>query len=271
MGWGAVPERERIVACLLAIGILLTRSLACFWLLRKLLAPEASDASAMAKPVLLLVDDNAAFRRSLEAALSRDYEVKSASSRAEARTALLPPPDAVLLELRLDDADPGNAEGLEFLRELRWDWAAIQVVMITGYGDVPTAVECVRLGAVDFIQKVADLREIRARLERALEHARLARRVRQLEQEIEPGELIVESSRMREVKELVAAAAREGNVTVLVVGETGTGKELVARAIHACGPRREGPFVALHIAGLPDSMVESELFGHEKGAFTGAH
>jgi DNA-binding NtrC family response regulator len=124
---------------------------------------------------------------------------------------------------------------------------------------------------IDFIQKVADLREIRARLERALEHARLARRVAQLEQEIEPRELIGESIRMREVKEFVAAAAREGNVTVLVVGETGTGKELVARAIHACGPRREGPFVAVHIAGLPETMVESELFGHERGAYTGAH
>jgi DNA-binding NtrC family response regulator len=225
----------------------------------------------MRKPVLLLVDDNEAFRNSLKAALSREYEVKTGASRAEARTMLNPPPDTILLDLRLNDADPSNAEGLEFLRELRRDWPTIPVVMITGYGDIPTAVECMRLGAVDFIQKVADLREIKARLERALEHARLARRVAQLEQEIEPRELIGESIRMREVKEFVAAAAREGNVTVLVVGETGTGKELVARAIHACGPRREGPFVAVHIAGLPETMVESELFGHERGAYTGAH
>lgn len=225
----------------------------------------------MSKPVLLLVDDNEAFRRSLEAALGRDYEVKTASTRAEARAKLIPPSDAVLLDLRLVDADPSNSEGLEFLRELRRDWPAVPVVMITGYGDVTTAVECMREGAVDFIEKVADLREVRVRLERALEHARLVQRVFELEQAIvEPRELIGESRQMREVKELVAAAAGDGNVTVLVEGETGTGKELVARAIHASGPRHAKPFVGVAITALPATTVESELFGHEKGAFTGA-
>jgi two-component system response regulator AtoC len=225
----------------------------------------------MSKPVLLLVDDNEAFSRSLETALSRDFGVKTATSRSEARRMLVPPPDAVLLDLRLDDADPGNAEGLEFLRELRRDWPAIPVVMITGYGDVTTAVECMREGAVDFIEKVADLREVRVRLERALEHARLVQRVVELEQAIvEPRELIGESRQMREVKELVAAAAGDGNVTVLIEGETGTGKELVARAIHASGPRHAKAFLGVAITALPTTTVESELFGHEKGAFTGA-
>jgi len=225
----------------------------------------------MAKPVLLLVDDNEAFRRSLEAALGRDYGIKTAASRVEARALLVPAPDAILLDLRLDDADLRNAEGLDFLRELRRDWPAIPVVMITGYGDVTTAVECMREGAVDFVEKVADLREVRVRVERALEHARLVQRVVELEQTIiEPRELIGESQQMREVKELAAAAARDGNVTVLIEGETGTGKELVARAIHASGPRRRKPFVGVAITALPTTTVESELFGHEKGAFTGA-
>lgn len=227
----------------------------------------------MAKPVLLLVDDNENFCRSLAAALSRDCEVKTAASLAEARGALFPLPDAVLLDLRLDDADPTNVEGLEFLRELRRQWPAIPVVMITGYGDVATAVECMREGAVDFIEKVADLREVRIRLERALEHAHLVQRMEALEEELKivaPRELIGDSPQMREVKALVAAAAQDGNVTVLIEGETGTGKELVARAIHASGPRRSKPFVAVAIAALPATMVESELFGYEKGAFTGA-
>ncbi len=229
--------------------------------------------AAMAKPVLLLIDDNENFRRSLAAALGRDYEVKSAASRGEARNLLTPPPDAVLLDLRLDDADPSNVEGLEFLRELRRDWPAIPVIMITGYGDVATAVECMREGAVDFVEKVADLREVRVRLERALEHARLAQRVVALEGELEivaPRELIGDSPQMREVKALVAAAAQDGNVTVLISGETGTGKELVARAIHASGPRRSKPFVGVELAALPATTVESELFGYERGAFTGA-
>lgn len=227
----------------------------------------------MSKPVLLLVDDNEAFRRSLAAALGRDYVVRTAASRPEARGMLAPPPDGLLLDLRLDDADPSNAEGLEFLRELRRDWPAIPVVMITGYGDVTTAVECMREGAVDFVEKVADLLEVRVRLARALDHARLAQRVAQLEQDlaiVEPRELIGESNEMREVRELVAAAAAGGGVTVLIHGETGTGKELVARAIHASGPRRTKPFIPVAVAALPGTMVESELFGHEKGAFTGA-
>ncbi|MFZ5926296.1 MAG: sigma-54-dependent transcriptional regulator [Acidobacteriota bacterium] len=228
---------------------------------------------AVRKPVLLLVDDNEAFRRSLTAALSREYEVQVAASRAEARQLVVCRPDAVLLDLRLDDADPANAEGLEFLRELRRDWTGIPVVMITGYGDVATAVECMREGAVDFVEKVADLREIRARLERALEHAHLVHRMEALEEELRivaPRELVGDSPQMREVKALVAAAAQDASITVLIEGETGTGKELVARAIHASGPRRSKPFVAVAIAALPATMVESELFGYEKGAFTGA-
>ena len=228
----------------------------------------------MAKPILLLVDDNDAFRASLEGALSRDYGVKAAASRKEARSLLIPSPDAVLLDLRLDDSDPTNFEGLEFLKELRRERPAIPVVMITGYGDVSAAVECMREGAVDFVEKVTDLREIRVRLVRALEHAHLAQRVAALEEELEivaPRDLIGECPQMREVKALVAAAAHDGNVSVLIEGETGTGKELVARAIHASGPRRTKSFVGVAVAALPPTTVESEIFGHEKGAFTGAH
>lgn len=227
----------------------------------------------MPGPRLLLVDDSEAFRRSLGRALRREYVVETAASAEEAQALLDPPPDAVLLDLRLDEADPSDAQAKRLLGRLRADLPATPVIVITAYGNVETAVECMRLGAADFIEKTNDLTELKARIEKAMEQARVARRLRQLEEElaiVEPRRLVGESDVMRGVKEMIAAVARDGQVTVLVTGETGTGKELVARAIHASGPRAQHPFVPVAIAALAPSVVESELFGHEAGAFTGA-
>ena len=145
--------------------------------------------------------------------------------------------------------------------------------MITGHGDVDMAVECMKRGAADFIQKTVNLRELKVRLEKALERAGLSERVIRLEQElaiVEPRELIGESKGIQEIRNLIAAVARDGSISVLILGETGTGKEVVARAIHATGGRSRKPFVAVSLAVLPTSTIESELFGYERGAFTGA-
>lgn len=182
-------------------------------------------------PTLLIVDDNEAFLASLRRALRRDYEVRTASSQVSAMRMLSPPPDAVLLDLRLNEDDTANREGVELLQALQERFPQLPVLMITAHGDIDTAIECMRLGAADFIQKArANIQEVKARLAQALEHARLSRRVTELERDIqlvEPRTMIGQSEALREVKRYVEAVAQDANVTVLIRGETGTGKELV--------------------------------------------
>lgn len=190
-----------------------------------------------------------------------------------ARAALAPPPDAVLLDLRLHGDDSDDTESLDLLRFLQKELPQVPVIMVTAYGDVETAVECMRIGAADFIPKAGQLPELKARVQKALKGARVFSRLQQLEEElavVEPRELVGVSRAMQEVKEVIAAVARDAQISVLITGETGTGKELVARSIHASGARSERPFVAAALAALPASTVESELFGHEPGAFTDA-
>lgn len=228
----------------------------------------------MSNPHLLIVDDDESFRGSMRRALRRDYEVRTAANREEARDQLSPPPDVVLLDLRLDEDDPNNQEGLELLQALNDRFPNLPVLMITAYGDLDTAVEAMQQGAIDFIQKSrAEIREIKSRLEQALEQGRLSRRVDQLKREIslvEPREIVGQSDEIQEVKQYIEAVARDGEATVLIRGETGTGKELVARAIHASGEREDDPFVPVVLNALSEDTIESELFGYEKGAFTGA-
>ncbi|MEM2367343.1 MAG: sigma-54 dependent transcriptional regulator [Candidatus Bathyarchaeia archaeon] len=229
----------------------------------------------MSKPTLLIVDDNEDFLTSMGRALQYEYEVRYARSKVEALNSLSPPPDIVLLDLRLDDTDPDNHEGMDVLRILRRQFPQMPIVMVTAWDvEVDLAVECMKLGAVDFIQKRrVNIKEIKTRLARALEQAQLTQRVAELEKEIqliEPREIVGKSRAIQEIKRLIKGVAQDGYVTVLIRGETGTGKELIARAIHASGWRRKGPFVAVALASLPLSMVEPELFGYERGAFTDA-
>ncbi len=227
----------------------------------------------MATPSLLLVDDSTEFCMSLKRALSGAFSVAAVHSPEEAAEIPSPPPDLILLDLRLRPGSDDTTESLKLLQRFRQVLPDTPVLVITAYGDVDKAVECIRLGAADFMEKDKGLRELRARLARALEHARLTSRVRQLEEElaiVEPRQLVGESAAIGEVKGMIAAVARDAAVTVLITGETGTGKELVARAIHATGPRAQSAFVPVAIAALPPSMVEAELFGYEAGAFTDA-
>ncbi len=224
-------------------------------------------------PSVLLVDDSEDFCRSLERALRSSYNVCVASSRKEALNKLTSPPDTVLLDLRLSENDETSAEALDLLQKLRSEFPQIPVIMITAYGDVDTAVECMRLGAADFIQKDSDIRVLKARIEKALEAASLSSRLLRLEAElaiVEPRKIVGTSDAICEIKEMIAAVARDGQTSVLIKGETGTGKELVARSIHASGPRSNFPFVGVALAALPSTTVEAELFGHEPGAFTDA-
>jgi DNA-binding NtrC family response regulator len=224
-------------------------------------------------PSILLVDDSEDFRRSLIRALRSSYNVSVASSREEALQKLVPPPQTVLLDLRLSEDDETSVQALDLLQRLRKEYPQISVIMITAYGDVDTAVECMRLGAADFIQKDSEIRVLKARIEKALEAASLSSRLLRLEAElaiVEPRKIVGISDAICEIKEMIAAVARDGQTSVLINGETGTGKELVARSIHASGPRSSFPFVGVALAALPSTTVEAELFGHEPGAFTDA-
>ncbi|MCX5799929.1 MAG: sigma-54 dependent transcriptional regulator [Candidatus Eisenbacteria bacterium] len=220
---------------------------------------------------LLIVDDDANLTAAMQRALRNDFEVICAANSTQGLEALGQNPDIVLLDIRLDESE--NTTGVQLLKELRRLRPEIPILMISAYGDMDTAIECMRLGAVDFVKKPADIKELRQRLNRAVENARVSRKVAQLEErlrQIEPLELIGETPAMLEAKRLIQLVAQDGYVTVLITGETGTGKEMVARAIHRNGWRAAEPFVPVAISSLNPSIIESELFGHEAGAFTDA-
>jgi DNA-binding NtrC family response regulator len=176
--------------------------------------------------------------------------------------------DVILSDMRM----PGIS-GLEVLRRLREARVDSVFIIMTGFGTVDTAVEAMKLGAVDFVQKPFFRDELLMRVRGAAERRQLARQVDLLQRHIRAGgpmdALIGESAPMQQVKELIRRAAPAPG-TVLITGETGTGKELAARAIHAASARAERPFVALNCAAVTESLLENELFGHGKGAFTGA-
>jgi DNA-binding NtrC family response regulator len=227
----------------------------------------------MSFPRLLIVDDNKNYAESLRRALQKEFSVASAIDKEEAHRALHSGSDVILLDIRLNDMDETNREGLELLREFRTQCPDVPVVMMTAYGDVGLAVQAMKEGASDFLQKPIDLAKLRATLSNALDRARLEERISSLQQDyarIEPGELVGQNPLVAEVRNLTQMVAQDGYVTVLIRGETGTGKELVARAIHRVGWRSKEPFVPMATASLSPSLIESELFGHEAGAFTGA-
>ena len=219
---------------------------------------------------LLVVDDEAAMREVLEMRLTEwGHRVLLAGDGAEARaTAERERPDAVISDVQL----PGLG-GLELLQALKAGGSDRPVILITAYGSIDEAVEAMKLGARDFLTKPLDYAKLRATL--AALAAELDRRgqVRRLESALENGAglaaIVGRSPRMRELFALIEAVAAS-DAAVIVTGESGTGKELVARAIHDLGRRSGGPFVAVNVAAIPEGLAESELFGHEKGAFSGA-
>lgn len=222
---------------------------------------------------LLIVDDNANLRAALERALKKEFAILTAADARTARRLFAEQPDIVILDIRLNEQDTQDKTGIDLLQEFLRAERFVPIIMFSAYSDVETAVECMRLGAADFLQKSAGINELRQRLKMALENASLSRHVTQLEerlQQLDPTQLIGSSLQIGEIKDQIQMAARDGYVTVLVRGETGTGKELVARAIHRIGWRAREPFVTVAIAALNPNLIETELFGHEAGAFTGA-
>ena len=223
------------------------------------------------RPRILVVDDDRALLEALVRALeSMGYEARGECDPLQGFTRIGSwDPDVAIFDLKMPGMD-----GVELLRRALQVQPELPVLMLTAHGTIATAVEAVREGAYDFMGKPFDLTKIELTLQKALEHRGQRRRYRLLAETTgRKGEfegIVGESEAIRKVVGAVAAVA-ETDSTVLVTGESGTGKELVAQAVHASGSRKEKPFVTVDCASIPDSLLESELFGHVKGAFTGAH
>jgi DNA-binding NtrC family response regulator len=218
---------------------------------------------------VLIVDDDAASRRMLEVRLrALGCEVALAADGEKALAAVeSQPPTVMLLDLRMP-----RLGGMELLRMLRKSAADFPVIVITAHGSIETAVEAMKEGAYDFLPKPFDSKHLEIVVCKALEREALKREVEFLSEETDKRyRLIVgESVAMKEAVDIARKAAAS-KTTVLLLGESGTGKEILARAIHTWSERNRKPFVAINCVGLSKELLESELFGHEKGAFTGAH
>ena len=219
---------------------------------------------------LLLIDDEAdvrySFKRIFDAA---DMDIETASSGEEGLEKFpVFRPDLVIMDVRM-----GGINGMETLRRMREIDAKVPIVMMTAYGTTQTAIEAMKLGAFDYLLKPFDIPKLKEQVANALNTAREMKQVNSYKPMLESEDyelgIVGRSAAMQEVFKMVGQLAAS-DATALITGESGTGKELVARAIRSNGIRAEGPFVAVNCAAIPENLIESELFGHERGAFTGA-
>jgi two-component system nitrogen regulation response regulator NtrX len=219
------------------------------------------------KPKVLIVDDEEAIRSSLRMILEYEgYDCLSAANGAAGlKIAQKESPDLVILDIKMPEMD-----GLEVLKKLREEEGGPPVVMLSGHGTVKTAVEATKLGAFDFIEKPPESERILVVVRNALSHKKLADENRRLKLSFDSRyEMVGASTALARVYESIERAAPT-NATVLITGESGAGKELVARGIHRNSLRRDEAFIQVNCAAIPEDLIESELFGHEKGSFTGA-
>ncbi|MEW6572867.1 MAG: sigma-54 dependent transcriptional regulator [Bacillota bacterium] len=225
-------------------------------------------------PRILVVDDEKSVCQMLRDLLEAEgYEVAVALDASEALNVLYSDEEinAVLVDVRMPEVD-----GLEFFAQVRREGYGVPVIVMTAYGTTDTAIQAMKLGAFDYVLKPFNIEELLMTVQKAIEVDRMAQEVRALRYELSgeaPGEdfeeLIGQSPAMLEVYKQIGKFANT-DFTILIVGETGTGKELVAGAIHRHSRRQQGPFVRINCAAIPENLLESELFGYEKGAFTGA-
>ena len=223
------------------------------------------------KPVVLLVDDEDTIRLFLEKTITDEgYESLTAATGNEAlEIARRELPDLVLLDLKLPDIN-----GIEVLARIKEEMPDICVIMLTAFGDIETAVSAIKKGAFDFVSKPVNLEQLLLTIEKGLNSQKLTRELFQLRRRLKTGldnqYVSGESPAMKEIYDIVKAVAKSETTTVLIQGESGTGKEIIANMIHKNSPRHDKPFLEINCASLPEGLLESELFGHEKGAFTDA-
>jgi len=219
---------------------------------------------------VLLVDDDDTFRHVMSSELERrGFPAETAATGSEALERFAArPPDVTLLDLRLPDLD-----GIEILNRLKETSPDAGVIVLTGHGTIDTAIEAIRRGAYDYLEKPCPIDKLVVAIEKADERVRLVRRQQVLEDgygAADPAPRLVGSSRtFHELLEKVTRVAK-AEATTLILGETGVGKEVVATLVHARSPRQNGPFIAVNCAALHEELLQSDLFGHERGAFTGA-
>lgn len=221
---------------------------------------------------ILIVEDEAPMCELLTSFFSdKGYAVDTAPD-GERATARLEERDYALV---ITDIKLPGMSGLELLARIRVDWPEIAVVIMTAFSSISSAVEAMKLGAEDYIGKPFQLDELAITVEKALERRSLRREVRELRAEVRGrynfSNIVGRSKPMQQLFEVIKRIAARRDASALIIGSTGTGKELVARAIHYNSDRRDAPFMPINCSAIPDTLLESELFGHQKGAFTGAH
>jgi len=226
------------------------------------------------KPKLLIIDDDEEIRTQMRWALAEDYDILPAGDRAAATDVFRSEhPPVVLLDLGLPPQPATPDEGLATLSDLLTADSLVKVIIVTGQGEKEVALRAVGAGAYDFLGKPVEMAELKLLLKRCFHVARLEREYREMQQRLQGDRfegMLGTSARMQVVFDSIRKVATT-DAPVLILGESGTGKEMAALAIHQRSARRAGPFVAINCSAIPETLLESELFGHEKGAFTGAH
>ncbi|QSQ08730.1 Regulatory protein AtoC [Koleobacter methoxysyntrophicus] len=224
----------------------------------------------MPEAKVLLVDDEAKIREILKLVLEKEgYQVHTSKNGSEALSAL----ENEYFDVMITDLKMPKMDGLELMREIKQKGIKVNVVFITAYADIKDAVEAIKLGAFDYLEKNFKMEELLSVIKEAVKEQKMIGENESLKKKLAEHDsffgIIGESPKIKEIKDLIIKIANS-QASVLLTGESGTGKEMFARAIHMCSKRKNKPFVAINCAALPQTLLESELFGYEKGAFTGA-
>ena len=225
------------------------------------------------KPKILLVDDEENILKQMRWALEPDYDVFSTSNEGEAMSLFeQEKPPVVTLDLSLNPRNPADLGGMRLLEQMLSQAPVTRAIMITGNDEDANAMRAVRLGALDYYAKPIRLEELKVMIKRAFHIHQLQQRVQQQDQTVADGfhGIVGASKAMKDICRFIQRVAAS-DISVLICGESGTGKEVVAHAVHQQSQRKDNPFVVVNCGAIPENLLESELFGHEKGSFTGAH